>query len=59
MVTGTTANTNDDCRAALDLVTSGAVDAGRLVTGRRPLAEAGAAFDAARSGEALKVVIVP
>jgi len=59
VVTGTTANTNADCRAALDLVTSGAVDAGRLVTGRRPLAEAGAAFDAARSGEALKVVIVP
>ncbi|MGZ8650253.1 MAG: zinc-binding dehydrogenase [Solirubrobacteraceae bacterium] len=58
-VTGTTANTNMDCRAALDLVTSGAVDVGRLVTGRRALADATAAFDAARSGEALKVVIEP
>jgi L-iditol 2-dehydrogenase len=59
VVTGTTANTNADCRAALDLVTDGAVDVGRLVTGRRPRAEADAAFDAARSGEALKVVIEP
>jgi 2-desacetyl-2-hydroxyethyl bacteriochlorophyllide A dehydrogenase len=59
VVTGTTANTNDDCRAALELVAGGAVDAGRLVTGRRPLAEARDAFDAARSGAALKVVIEP
>jgi L-iditol 2-dehydrogenase len=59
LVTGTTANTNEDCRAALELVTSGAVDAGRLVTARRALADAGDAFDAARSGEALKVVIEP
>jgi L-iditol 2-dehydrogenase len=59
LVTGTTANTNEDCRAALELVTSGAVDAGRLVTARRTLAEATAAFEAARSGDALKVVIEP
>jgi L-iditol 2-dehydrogenase len=59
LVTGTTANTNEDCRAALDLVAGGAVDAGRLVTARRALADAEAAFDAARSGEALKVVIEP
>ena len=59
LVTGTTANTNEDCRAALDLVAGGAVDAGRLVTARRALADADAAFDAARSGESLKVVIEP
>jgi L-iditol 2-dehydrogenase len=59
VVTGTTANTTADCRAALDLVAGGAVDAGRLVTARRPLAAADAAFADARSGTALKVVLEP
>jgi threonine dehydrogenase-like Zn-dependent dehydrogenase len=40
-------------------VLSGAVDTGRLVTARRPLAEAADAFAAARSGEQLKVVVEP
>ena len=57
VVTGTTASTNEDCRAALDLVTTGAVDAKRIISTRRPLTEAAAAFDDARSGGALKVVI--
>jgi L-iditol 2-dehydrogenase len=59
VVTGTTACTNEDCREALELVLSGAVDTGRLITERRPLAEAREAFAAARSGEQLKVVIEP
>lgn len=59
LVTGTTACTTEDCREALELVLSGAVDTGRLVTARRPLAEAAAAFAAARSGEQLKVVVEP
>ena len=59
VVTGTTANTTDDCREALELVLSGSVDTGALVAERRPLADAGAAFEAARSGDALKVVIEP
>jgi L-iditol 2-dehydrogenase len=59
VVTGTTANTNDDCRAALELVLSGAVDTGALIGSRRPLDEAVAAFDAARSGEVMKVVVEP
>ncbi len=59
VVTGTTACTTEDCREALDLVLSGAVDTGRLITERRPLAEAREAFAAARSGEQLKVVIEP
>jgi L-iditol 2-dehydrogenase len=59
VVTGTTANTTADCRAALDLVAGGVVDAGRLVTARRPLAEAAAAFAAAGSGSELKVVLEP
>lgn len=59
VVTGTTACTNEDCREALELVLSGAVDTGRLVTARRPLAEAGEALAAARSGEQLKIVVEP
>jgi L-iditol 2-dehydrogenase len=59
LVTGTTACTTEDCREALDLVLSGAVDTGRLVTERRPLAEAVDALAAARTGEQLKVVIEP
>jgi L-iditol 2-dehydrogenase len=59
LVTGTTACTTEDCREALDLVLSGAVDTGALVTERRPLSDALAAFAAARSGEQLKVVIEP
>jgi L-iditol 2-dehydrogenase len=59
LVTGTTACTTEDCREALDLVLSGAVDTGALVTERRPLSDALGAFEAARSGEQLKVVIVP
>ena len=59
LVTGTTACTTEDCREALDLVLSGAVETGRLVTARRPLADAADAFAAARSGDQLKVVVEP
>jgi L-iditol 2-dehydrogenase len=59
IVTGTTANTNADCREALDLVLSGQVDTAGLIGDRKPLDGAEAAFAAARSGELLKVVIEP
>jgi L-iditol 2-dehydrogenase len=59
VVTGTTANTTDDCREALELVVSGRVDTAALVGAREPLDSAGDAFEAARSGELLKVVIEP
>jgi threonine dehydrogenase-like Zn-dependent dehydrogenase len=59
VVTGTTANTTEDCREALDLVLSGQVDTAALVSERLPLDEADAAFTAARSGDVLKVVIEP
>jgi L-iditol 2-dehydrogenase len=59
VVTGTTANTTEDCREALELVVSGAVDTAALVGAREPLESAGDAFEAARSGELLKVVIEP
>jgi L-iditol 2-dehydrogenase len=59
LVTGTTANTNEDCREALDLVVSGRMDTAGLVTERYPLDDVHAAFEAAGSGRALKVVVVP
>ncbi|HUZ85516.1 MAG TPA: alcohol dehydrogenase catalytic domain-containing protein [Candidatus Baltobacterales bacterium] len=59
IVTGTSANTNDDCREALNLARGGKIDLGALVTARFALPDAKAAFAAASSGEALKVVIEP
>ncbi len=57
IVTGTTANTTADCREALELVLSGALDGRALISARYPLAQAADAFAHAASGEALKVVI--
>lgn len=57
IVTGTTANTTADCREALELVLSGALDSRPLISARYPLAQAADAFAHAASGEALKVVI--
>jgi L-iditol 2-dehydrogenase len=59
VVTGTTASTNDECRAALDLIVDGQVDVSSLVDARFGLASAQAAFELAASGRALKVVIEP
>ncbi|HEY8583378.1 MAG TPA: alcohol dehydrogenase catalytic domain-containing protein [Capillimicrobium sp.] len=59
LVTGTTANAVEDCREALQLVVDGAIDAQALVSARFGLDEAAAAFAAAASGQALKVVIEP
>jgi L-iditol 2-dehydrogenase len=59
VVTGTTANTTADCREALELVVSGQVDTAGLIGDREPLDAAADAFEAARSGELLKVVIEP
>lgn len=59
VVTGTTANTTEDCRDALELVVSGRVDTAGLIGGREPLARSADAFATARSGERLKVVIEP
>jgi L-iditol 2-dehydrogenase len=59
VVTGTTANTTEDCREALELVVSGRVDTVGLVGDREPLDAAADAFATARAGERLKVVIEP
>ena len=58
-VTGTTANTNDDCRGALDLILAGRLDTASLIDGRFGLAGARDAFALAASGRTLKVVIEP
>jgi L-iditol 2-dehydrogenase len=59
VVTGTTANTTEDCRAALALVERGAIDTSRLISERYPLTEGAAALAAAGSGKGLKVVFEP
>ena len=59
VVTGTTANTNEDCRRALELVLGGSIDTAALISRSYRLAEAHEALAAAGSGEALKVVIEP
>jgi L-iditol 2-dehydrogenase len=59
VVTGTTANTTEDCREALELVESGRIDTAALVDERLGLDGADAAFEAAAGGEVLKVVIEP
>jgi L-iditol 2-dehydrogenase len=59
VVTGTTANTNDDCRDALRLILEGRVDTAFLIDARFELAAAQDAFALAASGRALKVVIEP
>jgi 2-desacetyl-2-hydroxyethyl bacteriochlorophyllide A dehydrogenase len=59
VVTGTTANTTEDCREALDLVLSGALDTAGLISSRYSLEEADAAFASAASGDAIKMVIEP
>jgi L-iditol 2-dehydrogenase len=59
VVTGTTANTTEDCREAVELIESGQIDTGSLIGGRFSLDEAPAAFDEARSGRVTKVVIEP
>jgi L-iditol 2-dehydrogenase len=48
-----------DMRVALDLLRAGTIDPAPLVTHRVGLEETGRAFALARSGEALKAVVVP
>jgi L-iditol 2-dehydrogenase len=59
VVTGTTANTTDDCRAALDLVLSGEVDTGAMIGASYGIDEGGAAIERAGAGDVIKVVIEP
>jgi L-iditol 2-dehydrogenase len=48
-----------DMRAALELIASGRVDPAPLVTHRLPLDQTGRALELARTGEALKALVLP
>jgi L-iditol 2-dehydrogenase len=56
-VTGTTACSTSDCRRSIELIDSGKVDLGPLVSRRFGLDRAMEAFAAVREGNALKVVL--
>ncbi len=59
IVTGTTGCSTADCRRSMDLIRSGKVDLGPLISGRYSLDRAMEAFAAARAGNVLKVVLHP
>ncbi len=59
VVTGTSASTNEECRAALELIVDGRVDAASLVEARFDLTAAADAFELAASGRAMKVLVTP
>lgn len=57
VVTGSTGCSTGDCRRAAELVSSGQIDLRPLISGRYPLREAAAAFEAARGRSGLKIVL--
>lgn len=59
IVTGTTGSTNEDCRRAAALLSSGRVDLATLVTARFPLQQANEAFQVAEDRQSMKVVFEP
>jgi L-iditol 2-dehydrogenase len=59
VVTGTTANTNEDCEAALDLVLRGEVDTAALIGASYGLEQGDVALERAGAGDVLKVVLEP
>ena len=59
VVTATTGSNNENCTEAIELIAERIVDAGSLIDARLDLASAERAFELARSGQALKVVIEP
>lgn len=59
LVTGTTANTAEDCRRALELLAGGSIDLDGIIDARYPVEKSPEAFEEAASGRARKVVIEP
>ena len=59
VLTGTTGCSTADCWRAAELVNSGRIDLGDLVSLRLPLSQANAGFQAAEGGQVLKVVLQP
>ena len=57
VVTGTTGCSTADCRHSMDLISSGKIDLGPLISGRYSLDHVKEAFDLARSGNVFKVVL--
>jgi len=57
IVTGTTGCSTADCHRSMDLISSGKVNLGRLVSRRYDLEDAMEAFSAVRAGNVLKVVL--
>lgn len=58
-VTGQTGARRADFKVALDLVVSGRVETGRMITARFPLEEAPKAVEAASGREGIKVAVMP
>jgi L-iditol 2-dehydrogenase len=58
-VTGSTGSTTSDCRAALELIRGGQVDAGALIDARLELARAPEAIELVRSRRAMKAAVIP
>lgn len=59
LVVGASALQRRDMKTAVNLIASGSVDVGKLVTDTYGLAEISEAFAKAESGDAIKVVLVP
>jgi L-iditol 2-dehydrogenase len=57
IITGTTGCSTADCRHSLELIGSGQVDLAPLISDRYSLEQAKQAFDLARAGQSLKVVL--
>lgn len=58
-ISGASASTRAQFKRALQMITSGAVDAGTLVTERFPLEQFQMAFERARAGQGLKIAVIP
>ncbi len=58
-VTGTANSRRTDYQTALQLIESGRIEVGPMVTDRYPLRSACEAFDKAASGEGIKVAVLP
>jgi threonine dehydrogenase-like Zn-dependent dehydrogenase len=59
IVTGSTACSTNDCRKAVECVTSGQIDLRPLISGRFPLLEVKSALEAAQDERGLKVILEP
>jgi L-iditol 2-dehydrogenase len=59
IVTGTTGSTNEVCRRAAALLSTGRIDLASLVTARFPLPQANEAFRVAEARQSMKVVFEP